>query len=177
MILAVDPGVNGCGWALFKNKELFSAGFTPADHPAKCPATWSKMAIKLLDDALTQNPADLLVVELMRVYAQGQSDPADIVNLQGLSGALVGAFAVKNPGAETVGFLARDWKGQVPREIFGNRIGVLIDRQGWRPRVRAPRRKSQLNDVHHAVGLALHALARADTPGRGKTAPLPPATQ
>ena len=81
-LLAVDPGLSGCGWAVFSGAELFAAGFAPSSAPARTPEAWGPLASAVFSQA----PAvEKLVVELMRIYTGGKSDPSDLLALQGLS--------------------------------------------------------------------------------------------
>jgi hypothetical protein len=109
------------------------------------------------EEALDGLRPEVVVVERMQVYMRGKGDPRDLLALAAIGGGLFRAFG----DAEPVGPLPREWKGQVPREVMGNRIEQRLRDQGWWGRVAEPRRKANLNDVMHAVGLGFWYGARA----------------
>ncbi len=152
MLLAIDPGLTGCGWALWEG-DLVAAGFVPTETSAREPARWGTVARRVLTDVPLL--PDKVVVETMRTYTQGKSDPADLFALQGLAGALLGL--AQGWGMETDGYLAATWKGQVPRDVMGARVEKEIAQRGWEERIRWPSRKTWRNDVCHAVALAKFA--------------------
>lgn len=134
-----------------------------------------------------QSSVQLVVVETMVIYPHSPSRPNDIVNLQGLAGCVVGVLCSKW-GAQTIGYEARTWKGQVPRDVLGARSELKVRNRGWEDRVvttrvgtvrgklqRKPLTKTELNDVMHAIGLGFYHVeqltiaaqmaAAAQTPG------------
>jgi len=151
-LLAVDPGLNGCGWALWDD-DLICAGFAEIGDSARMPAMWGRLAARVIE--APPEPPKKVVVELMRIYTDGKSDPADILLLQGLAGALLGV--AHDRGMETHGLLASVWKGQVPRGAMGARIEREIEQRGWQDRITWPTRKTWRNDVCHAIALAKYA--------------------
>lgn len=92
----------------------------------------------------------------MRVYTTGRAAPSDLLDLQGVAGALVGLAA--SVGAKAVGVPAATWKGQVPRSVMGARVEAEVARRGWQDRVDLPRRATHRNDVFHAIGIGLYAI-------------------
>ena len=151
-IFAVDPGLTGCGWALWEG-DLVAAGFVPAETSAREPALWGPLATKVLTDA--PRLPDKVVVETMRTYTQGKSDPADLFALQGLAGALLGT--AHGWGMATEGYLASKWKGQVPRDVMGARVAKEIEIRGWDSRIQWPKKTTWRNDVCHAIALGKFA--------------------
>jgi hypothetical protein len=154
MLFAVDPGLTGCGWALWEG-DLVAAGFVAAGTSAREPSLWGPLAREVL--SASPRPPDKVVVETMRTYTQGKSDPADLFALQGLAGALLGVASAEGRGTE--GYLAMTWKGQVPRDVMGARVEKEIAARGWNERIRWPSRKTWRNDVCHAIALAKFAAA------------------
>lgn len=152
MLFAVDPGLTGCGWALWEN-DLIAAGFVAAEDSAREPTRWGPLARAVL----TASPKvpDKVVVETMRTYTQGKSDPADLFALQGLAGTLLGI--AHGWGLATDGYLAMQWKGQVPRDVMGARVEREVEIRGWGDRIAWPKRKTWRNDVCHAIALAKFA--------------------
>jgi hypothetical protein len=146
--LTVDPGLSGCGWSVWKDGDLVEAGFV-AGEGVREPETWGSLAAEVVGRACLT--PDEVVVETMRVYTQGKSDPADLFALQGLAGALLGVAHAR--GMKGRGFLASKWKGQVPRDVTGARVERDIEIKAWGDRVRWPTRKTWRNDVCHAIAL------------------------
>jgi hypothetical protein len=115
-----------------------------------------------------QSPVQLVVVETMVIYPHSPARPNDIANLQGLAGCVVGVLC-SGWGAGAVGYEARVWKGQTPREVMGARVELKVRKRGWEDRVVATRpalvrgkmqhkpiTKTELNDVMHAIGLGFY---------------------
>lgn len=134
-----------------------------------------------------QSSVQLVVVETMVVYPHSPARPNDIANLQGLAGCVVGVLC-SGWGAEAIGYEARTWKGQTPRDVMGARVAVKVRNRGWEDRVvstrvgtfrgklqRKPLTKTELNDVMHAIGIGFYHVeqltiaaqmaAAAQTPG------------
>ena len=156
LVLSIDPGVRGCGCAWWAGDELLHSRYVPGSSGSResTPADWlvTVLAVEAASgEVLDGLRPDVVIVERMQVYARGKGDPRDLLALSAIGGGLFRAFG----DAEPVGPLPREWKGQVPREVMGNRIEQKVRDRGWWDRVAEPRRKANLNDVMHAVGLGL----------------------
>lgn len=165
--LAVDPGLDGLGCALFHGDELSLAWYSPGaqrerdslGRKVRGPAVWIALARSVA--WLTESPStrpDVIVVERMKVYNGRQGfgkDADDLIELSAVAGAVIGTF----PTASASGYLARDWKGQTPKRIMLARIEGWIAARGWRDRVLVPEVEPAL--VHNAIdaaGLGMVAL-------------------
>ena len=93
----------------------------------------------------------------MKIYTTGHAKPSDIMNLQAISAAISSRF----PNARHLGLEPSKWKGQVPRQVLGERVEKKVLDRGWFESVARPKKKTELNDVHHAIGLGLYALEHA----------------
>lgn len=173
LTLAVDPGLDGLGCALFRDHELLQAWYSPGPSRkranrasrdgdgglARGPKVWRDVAnsIAWLRDDESTSP-DRVVVELMKVYAGRGGfgkDPADLLELAGVNGAVVASF----PDAEIGGVLARDWKGQVPKKIMLGRIRDWLARRSWGDRVLVYEPEPALtHNAIDAAGLGMVAL-------------------
>lgn len=133
-----------------------------------------------------QSSVQLVVVETMVVYPHSPARPNDIANLQGLAGCVVGVLC-SGWGAGAVGYEARTWKGNVPRDVMGARVELKVRNRGWEDRVvsthtavvrgklrRKTTTKTELNDVMHAIGIGFYhveqmkisaQMSAAQTPG------------
>lgn len=158
-ILSVDPGLRCVGVALFKDGVLVRAAALRGPTTGRGPAVWSALAQDVERWVGMQgNPTTpgTLVVELMKVQVKGRADPADLLELAGVTGAIVGRLS--SWSAE--GFEPAAWKGQVPRDIYGARVEGHLRAEGLWSRVEVPSRATELNDAMHAAGLGRWYLAR-----------------
>lgn len=169
LMLSIDPGLRGCGCAWWQRDEqgwsLAGAAYVaalahePEDKDDDGPVAWDAMvgAVELEHERrFPDRVPTILVVERMKVYAygKGKGDPRDLLALAAIGGGLVRAFA----GARPIGLLPATWKGQVPRNVMGERVERKVRDRGWWPRITVPRQKKHLNDVMHGVGLGLYCL-------------------
>lgn len=155
-LLALDPGLRCVGVALFRDGALVRAAALRGPARGRGPSVWAAYA-PLVQDWLPMS-VELLIgkggtvlVEQMQVHAHGGADPADILELAGVSGAVVGALSVA--GWSAAGALARDWKGQIPRDVFGARVEGHLRDEGLLHLVEPTSRATERNDIMHAVGL------------------------
>lgn len=173
LTLAIDPGLDGLGAALFEDRELLQAWYSPGPPRAKLtsdlardgsgyrergPRVWRAVAnsIAWLNDSPLTKP-DRVVVELMKVYGGRGGygkDPGDLLELSGVNGCVVATF----PDAEIGGVLARDWKGQVPKPIMLARIETWLTARAWRDRVLTPKPAALVHNAIDAAGLGMVAI-------------------
>ena len=170
--LAVDPGLDGLGVALFRDLELVQAWYSPGPERRRTnglardgggllergPRVWRNVANSIAwlnDDARTR--PDRVVVELMKVYdgrAGFGRDAGDLLELSGVNGAVANCF----PRADVGGVLARDWKGQVPKPVMLERIRTWLGRRAWLDRVVVPEKAALVHNAIDAAGLGLVTL-------------------
>ena len=180
--LALDPGLNGLGCALFRDNELIQAWYSPgAERELSTtrgrdgeglldsgPRAWLSVArsIAWLNDDERTRPSRI-VVELMKVYPgrAGVGDPNRLLALQAINGAALALF----PGALAGGVLARDWKHQVKKDVMTRRIIFWLATRGWYERVLVPGRSPAL--VHNAIDAAGLGLVALRLEGRLSKAP------
>jgi hypothetical protein len=164
LLLSIDPGTRGCGCAWWAGEELLHARYVPgaSGKGETGPGEWlaTVSAVEAASgEVLDGLRPDVVLVERMQVYTRGKGDPRDLLALSAIGGGLFRAFGDAAP----VGPLPREWKGQVPRDVMGSRVEQKVRDRGWWSRVTEPTRKTQLNDVMHAVGLGLWYGARKAT--------------
>jgi hypothetical protein len=119
-VFAVDPGLHGCGCALFLGAKLIWATYVKNSTKDLGPRAWAAMAQEVRGKFAA---CDLVVVERQRVYPgpRGKkTDPNDLVDLSGVVGAI--AYAAAAYAAEVVGVFPAEWKGQVPKEVMNARV-------------------------------------------------------
>lgn len=159
MWLSVDPGAQGCGVAWWRGSDLDRALFVDCPVSAEGPERWVALARAIVT---SESRIDVCIVETMRIYTGGRARPSDLLELQGLAGAVCAAAGER--GARPVGAMAAEWKKQVPRDVLGARIAADVERRGWGARLVRPRRATHQNDVYHAIGLGLWAVERRIVP-------------
>lgn len=133
-MISVDPGVKGCGWALWGGATLIDCGY----------------------GEVPRHDSTGLVIELPQVYygAKQKGDANDLVSLAFAAGKIASRFVCYT----TV--KPRDWKGTVKKEVMLKRIlskltdGELTILKG----LGLP--KSLEHNVVDAVGIGLHSLGR-----------------
>ena len=161
MILCVDPGIRGCGVALFDSDDRRLARCAYVKNPARSgggPREAACMGAAVFN--AVHEPARFVVVEWPQVYAQGKQkgDQADLLSLAAVDGAIVGAFGL----SEAASVLPRVWKGQVPKEIMVSRILLRLT-DGERGIFEACTRevpKSLRHNVVDAIGIGLFTVGR-----------------
>lgn len=177
MILALDPGIGGCGLAAFDGRLLHWAGYarnitrSPTKDPLEDAASMAQsVAFALAAQAIRPTR---LVSEWMIVYAAGKgkagADPNDLLKLTAVSGAVARELRVPCSCVEP-----RGWKGTlgdnadgdyVPElRIFG-RGGILSADETHRVDWPA---ESLRHNVVDAVGIGLWAVGRGLTNGGRK---------
>ncbi len=118
ILLAIDPGLRGCGAAVFHDGVLFEASYVRS--PAKTgngPKAWRAMAeaVRLFAQG---HLIDALVLEVPQVYTRGKGDPDDLIELAGVDGAILGRLMP----VQQYGYKPREWKGSVPKDIHHARV-------------------------------------------------------
>ena len=129
--LAVDPGINATGWAIYnKNSKLQACGLIQA-KTVNVVESIKKICYDLglawEEHMSGTRPPELMVVEKMQVYRQGlaKGDPNDLIDLSILGGAL---WATMKPlGASFP--VPSQWKGQVPKEVLIERVMKDLTKQ------------------------------------------------
>jgi hypothetical protein len=163
-LLSCDPGLRAVGVALFRDGVLVRAAALRGPATGRGPAVWQHYAC-LVDAWVGEHvPVSALagpcniVIELMKVQVKGKGDPSDLIELSGVSGAIVGRMVADR--WQAVGFEPSVYKGQVPRDIYGARIEGHLRAEGLWSCVEVPSRATELNDAMHAVGLGRWYLGR-----------------
>lgn len=169
--IAVDPGLRGCGCAIFAGTglsgayELHRAGYVEGRYDTqRGPEVWRWMASHVMSwaHAFESIPAggvvQTLVAEVPEVYAgMPKTDSNDLIDLAGVVGAIAGAFQVP-----THFYLPRQWKGQLPKSTGVLRaLAHLTEKE--RSRVELARKKSLDHNTADAVGIGLFHIGRFRT--------------
>ena len=160
-MIAIDPGLRGCGVAVFHDGKIAQAGYIRGAKTGRGPAVWSVMAQAVRNEVFMWEPENTpLAIERPQVYTVGKSkgDPDDLLELTGVVGAICYAH-----GGPVTAYRPREWKGQLPKEIHHNRIRKHLAAEG---RLEATERllagvpPSLAHNVWDAIGLGRFALSR-----------------
>lgn len=168
-MLSVDPGVDGCGVAAWEAGLLVRAEYVRAKLGVDVEHSmldWELAAWCVWRDHATDGNVKELVLEHPQVYAKRlNTDPADLITLALLGGAVAGLFRVENPALRVVTYLPAEHKGQVPKPKKSTDPYIIAERAKKRlspaelERVEscAP---SLAHNVWDAIWLGLHYQGR-----------------
>lgn len=109
---------------------------------------WAALAAGV-EEWLGVAPHGIVLVETMKVYVVGKGDPADLIELSGVGGAVVGRLS----GWTAEGVRASEWNGQVPAHIRRQRTRAWLEQAGWLDRVDLATTARFQEDVWSAVGI------------------------
>lgn len=158
-LLSIDPGVNGCGVAVFsgESNHLLWAGYVKNSGTGvrnMVDAVDTKLC-KILEPPYTETWPNKLAIELPQVYLASRSrgDPNDLIQLA----LVVGGFEMWFDGL-VFKLLPHQWKGTVPKEIMAARILKRLSEEEQSKIEKAP--KSLLHNTLDSVGLGLWHLKR-----------------
>lgn len=163
VVLAVDPGIRGCGVALFVEEKLVACAYVANScRTGALAREAAAMAVKIsewVEAFEADNHYLRVVVEWPQVYQGGKQkgDPADLLPLAGIGAAL----GVLCPSIRTV--LPREWKGQVPKDVMGRRILSKLTPEETGIVDACAVIKSLKHNVVDAVGLGLFDADRLDS--------------
>jgi hypothetical protein len=156
LLLSVDPGLRGCGCALWAGARLTRAGYVTSGSKDKRSSAWLAMSHAVRDWVGGTWP-DALAVELPQVYRESllKGDPNDLVDLACVVGGLCEIFS----GAKQRVYLPKEWKGHVPKEIHHARAKKRLDAAELAG-VELPSQKGLAHNVWDGVALGLTDLGR-----------------
>ena len=164
MLIAIDPGIRGCGVAMFVNhtepKALICAGYVGnPNRKGNDLQEIRDLATAVNEFVDTASPSwlcDELVIEWPQVYRAGKSkgDPNDLLILTAVAGALSYISVDK-----AYRVLPRAWKGTVDPDACIERIKTRITPEEYAC-VELPKAASLQHNVWDAVGIGLHAVGR-----------------
>lgn len=152
LTLSVDPGLHGLGCGLWAGKELVAGWYAGPAAGGRGPARWRQVVEAGLAP-LAGVEVGRLVVEVMQIYPHMKGDPDDVLEVQGVAGALAGWRAWKVEGVT-----ARAWKGQVPQAIMAERIEGRLTARGWVERLDPACPARRRHDMLHGVGVGMFVL-------------------
>jgi hypothetical protein len=179
LVLSVDPGVRGCGVALWRDDVLFVAEYVrnvakagdggPRDCALMAQSILAWLIVHLSERGGGDAVVDVVALEFPQTYGgrAGRGDANDLISIAAVDGALAALFA----GSAIQHYRPHDWKGSIkkpgtttePYPIRGRVEGALrpeeLTRVAWTRNVR------HSWDIVDALGVGLHFLGRF-RPGR-----------
>lgn len=155
LLFCVDPGLRGCGVAMFKGGTLIDASYVK--NPVDSGRGYAAHRALGREVGHIAALSDRVVIEHPRVYpgsAQQKGDLNDLLDVV----AVGAAIAARAYTSDIATVFPSDWKGQVPKETMTERI-----RRSLTDTERATIQKcpaSLMHNVLDACGIGLHALGR-----------------
>lgn len=153
MVLCVDPGLRGCGCALFEGTTLVRAMYVRNSEKVKRGAeAWRAMADAV---SLAAQNAQCLIIEtqIIRPF-DTRAIHGSIMEIQGVAGAIVGLFSDMTVG----GYTPSEWKGTVKGDIMTERIKERMTSE--EKKVFESSGKTVDHNIYDAVGLGYFHLGR-----------------
>ncbi len=156
-LLALDPGIRGCGVAFFIDGKLSYCDYV------KNPAKTGNRITEIRDMALAIKGwgeyANEIVCEYPQVYTASLSkgDNNDLLALAGVGSAL----AALHPQVRVTTVLPREWKGQLTKEACEARIRSRLDTAELAILDAMVKRVgAKSHNAVDACGIGLHAVGR-----------------
>lgn len=168
VLLSVDPGVRGCGAALFHlgNGQLIACDHVLSGSDGNRAEAWLPMAqaVMLWASRVHSGRIAQLVIEQPFIYPKASTlgkkagtDPNDLIHLAIVVGAILGRAAYLSAPAVKM-YLPAEWKGQVPKDICHDRARARLSPI---ESARLPKlAKSRLHNALDALALGLVYLGR-----------------
>lgn len=154
-MLCVDPGLRGCGVAIFDGARLTTAGYVKNPSAGRGYSAASALARAIQHRVVTYH-YDIALVEYPRAYGSvhAKGDPNDLLDVAAVGSAVAMLFEPEK--IESV--FPSDWKGNVKKSIMLVRIAEkLTDEERA---VVQKTNKSDTEDILDAIGIGLWKLRR-----------------
>ena len=154
VLVSVDPGLKGCGAALFRDGRLQFAAYV-AGKPAPTVLGQAQATSTAVANWVAAQDVSVLAVEFPQVYRQRLgADPNDLL---GLAAVLGGIRLYGNPAL--LQFSPHDWKGSIDGDVMIERIKSLLTAEEC-DAVNLPQRRALQHNVFDGIGIGMHALSR-----------------
>ncbi len=157
-LVALDPGIRGCGVACFTDGVLDRAGYVKS--PARSGNSAAEcIAMARAVESFYEGEASEVAVEWPQVYASTRDkDPNDLLALCGVDTACAVVLA---PNGRVVTYRPREWKGQLKKEACHFRLRSRLSPEEALVLAEAETlAKSMAHNMLDAVGIGLHHLGR-----------------
>jgi hypothetical protein len=161
--VAIDPGIRGCGVAMFNGQELELAEYVKnpcekGNGPLECYfmaraiVEWTLPEPEIYDYSYHE-----IVCEWPQVYTKGKGDNNDLLALAGVDAAIFSTFVASGIDCTVKHFLPKEWKGQTPKAVCHQRVKNALSAEEQK---RIKGTAYLLHNVLDAVGIGLFALGR-----------------
>jgi len=164
-ILAFDPGLRCSGMAIFQEGRLEWVGMAkPYQNDMPRDIEGANLMASCILDCLSNEQLDLisrnrLVYEKPQVYDfGGDVDPDDVMQLAYVNGAVGRTLNPKN----MTGLFAREWKGQVPKDVSHRQAIGKLDADETRlvNKAEETHQSSLMHNLKDAVAIGLSYYRR-----------------
>lgn len=163
VLLSLDPGIRGCGVAIFSDGLLSQAAYVCNPCLEGSGAAEAASMASWVQGFFSNWKVDEIAVEWPRIYASriregsSKADPNDLLALTGVGAALVALLAP----ARATSYVPSDWKGQLTKEATEARIRSRFHQYELEIAVRgAEAARSKAHNMFDAIGIGLHHLGR-----------------
>lgn len=173
MLLCIDPGLRGCGVALFHGREVLVADYVKGDLEESHYFAHSILASRVRFWAETHAGAykecfSHIIIEHPRIYpGVSEKNPNDLLDVVAVGAACGALLQEIGPFPTTV--FPSEWKGTVKKSVMTERIKKALSPEELK-RCRFTN-KSDDSDMLDAVGIGLWHLGRLNKkvyPGASK---------
>jgi len=163
MLLAIDPGIRGCGVALFDGGYLIGAAYVKNSvDKGNGPTVCFFMAQEVFNWAIPDHEIydgsywDI-VMEWPQIYTHSKGDNNDLLALAGVDAAITTRF-MDRIDCSAQHYLPREWKGQLTKEVCHARIEKILTPKELA--AIATKQKTYRHNTLDAVGIGLFHLGR-----------------
>lgn len=170
-LLAVDPGIRGCGAAVFRGGKLVAAAYVKNPLRSGNRAREAAAMAEAVRDWSLALDVDELAVEWMQVYWGDEhgKDPNDLLALCGIGAALSALVS-----EDATSYLVSEWKRTMKKEPCHARIRLRLEPEELKIAKAAVAAAGSLgHNVWDAVGIGLHHVRRLGIVGPGRHRVIP----
>lgn len=169
MIAAIDPGLRGCGVALFSEvtgrlqEARYVRGSILSSDPTASGAYAAGITARYVVDNLTVllrgRMLTRLLLEMPQIYVHRKGkDPNDLLGLA----AVLGGICALHPYSAVTQYRPHDWKGNLDGDAMVERIQKRAAEAGETNYAILPSAKSLHHNVWDAVGIGYHFFGRLE---------------
>lgn len=164
VLVSVDPGIRGCGVAVFNDGRLYRAAYIK--NPSLSKGNRAMEARNMADEVCSWvdlGHVGTLALEWPRIYAsriragQTKEDPNDLLALAAVGSAINTFFCT----GRTYSYTPSEWKAQMEKDVCEAYVRRrLAPSELAAAEVGAKAAKSKAHNMWDAIGIGLHHLGR-----------------
>jgi len=160
LVIAIDPGVHGCGVAFLINGKLKAAYYVPTN-------TESLIRDDMIDLHEVKATEACFILEKPQIYKTRllKGDPNDLIDVAVAGGEMLGrlydivVWHVSRERITVEKIVPAVWKKQLPKEVVQERVKPKLTPQELACVVK-PKPASLMHNVWDAVGIGLWGVKR-----------------